>query len=172
MNGGRRAGYALIAFAALLLVVAVVSGWRGASRLADRGDDTGAVSEAATDFVAAYGTFDFRAPEGYTARLRQRTTEPLRVELAAAALHPDAVSQQRSLTTDIESASVTALSKHEATVALKTRQQRWWVDRALGQSRHEEIRQIVVCRLVREDGRWLVAELRLQSEEPARREVR
>ena len=60
MIGGRGAMVALVGLAGLLLVMAVVSGWQGTTRLTGRGDDTTAVKEAASAFVEAYGTFDFR----------------------------------------------------------------------------------------------------------------
>lgn len=168
MIGGRGAGYALLGLAAVLFAIAVASGWSGASRLTGRADETRAVEAAAIAFVTAYGTFDYRDQETYTAQLAPLATGVLREAITAAALSPEASRQQRSLSTRIEAASVTALSGPDATVAVTARQERRWVDPALSQSLHEEAMQRVVCRLVREDGRWLVAELRLQSEEPVR----
>ena len=69
MIGNRGAMVALVGMAGLLLVMAVVSGWRGTHRLTSRGDDAQAVEEVATSFVEAYGTFDFRDPESYQQRL-------------------------------------------------------------------------------------------------------
>ena len=68
MIGGRGPMVALVGMAGLLLVLAIISGWRGASRLTSRSDDTKAVEQAATAFVEAYGTFDFRDPESYQER--------------------------------------------------------------------------------------------------------
>ncbi|MPZ99106.1 MAG: hypothetical protein GEU80_07155 [Dehalococcoidia bacterium] len=172
MIGGRGAGYALLGLAGLLLAIAIASGWNGASRLVSREDDTDAVAAAASAFVSAYGTFDFRDQVTYTTRLATLTTGTLREAIGAAALDPAATPQQRSITTAVETVSVTALSKQEATVVVTALQERRWVDPTLRQSLHEQVRQRVICRLVVADGRWLVAELRLQSEQPARPEAR
>ena len=74
MIGGRGAMVALAGLAGLLLVMAVVSGWQGTSRLTGKVDDTGTVEEAARAFVEAYGTFDFREPDSYRQGLLALTT--------------------------------------------------------------------------------------------------
>src|SRR3972149_6825672 len=76
MIGGGGAMLALAGLAGLLLVVAVVSGWQGTSRLTGRGDDARAVEETAQAFVEAYGTFDFRDPDSYRERLLTLTPRP------------------------------------------------------------------------------------------------
>jgi len=55
-----------------------------------------------------------------------------------------------------------------ATASVTAVQERWWSDPTLGTAHQQVIRQRVTCRLVPEDGRWLVVELRVQSEEPVR----
>jgi len=168
VTGGRAAGYALLGCGALLLVLAVVSGWSGAQRIGSREHDTRAVGAAATAFVTAYGSFDHRDPDAYTTRLVALTAGPLRDALARAAVDPDAGRLQRGIATDVESVSVTALSATAATASVTAVQSRRWSDPALGTAQQHVIRQRVTCRLVQEGGRWLVLELRVQSEEPVR----
>jgi hypothetical protein len=170
--GGRATGYALLAFAGLLLVLAVMSGWSGAQRIGSREDDTRAVESAAAAFVTAYGTFDHRDPDAYATRLIALTTGAMRDALAEAAVDPDAARLRRAITTRIESVSLTALSRADATALVTAVQERRWVDPVLGTALGEDIQQRVTCRLVQEDGRWLVVELRVQSEEPVRVEAR
>jgi len=169
MIAGRGAGYALLALAGVLFVTAVISGWSGAARFQGREADTRAVLQAASVFVVASGTFDHRDAQRYATGLAALTTGPLRAGLAGAAVDPVAGARERSITTHIESVSVTALSAHEATASVTAVQQRRWTSPA-GATRarlyvQETVRQRVTCRLVREDGRWLVAELRLESTE-------
>jgi len=167
MTGGRRAGYALLGFAAVLFVVAAFGGWRGAERITAREDQTRAVEQAAADFVRAYGTFDHASPDTYTARLVDLTGGALRDALAASAVDPDAASLQREIATRIETASATSLSPTGATAVVTAIQERRWRDPALGEARTEAVRQRITCRLVREEGRWLVVEMRLEAEGPA-----
>lgn len=168
MTGGRAAGYALLGCGGLLLVLAVLSGWSGAQRIGSREHDTRAVASAATAFVTAYGSFDHRDPDAYTVRLVALTAGPLHDALARAVVDPDAARLQRSIATDIGSVSVTALSATAATASVTAVQERRWSDPALGTSQQQVIQQRVTCRLVQEDGRWLVVELQVQSEEPVR----
>ena len=168
MIGGRAAGYALLGCGGLLLVLAVLSVWSGAQRIGSREHDTRAVASAATAFVTAYGTFDHSDPDAYTAHLVALTAGALRDALARAAVSPDAARLQRVIATEVESVSVTALSAAAATASVTAVQERRWSDPALGTAQQQVIRQRVTCRLVQEDGRWLVVELRVQSEEPVR----
>jgi len=172
VSGGRVTGYALLGVAGLLFVVAAFSGWRGAQGIAGREDDTRSVEAAARKFVLAYGTFDYREPNTYAARLSGLATGALREVLSEAAIAPDARTMQRRISTHIEAISVTALSETQATTAVTAVQERRWSDPVIGTALSEAVRQRVTCRLVREDGRWLVVELRMQSEAPAHREVR
>src|SRR5690606_16648655 len=68
VTAGHRAGYALLAFAAVLFAVAAIAGWHGAERITAREDQARAVEQAAAEFVRAYGTFEHTAPSAYTAR--------------------------------------------------------------------------------------------------------
>ncbi|GMU39436.1 MAG: hypothetical protein AMXMBFR23_03020 [Chloroflexota bacterium] len=167
--GGRGAGYALLALAGVLFSVAVVSGWSAAAGFQGRAAETHAVERAASDFIVAHGTFDHRDPRGYTDRLVSLTAGPLRAAITAAAVDPAAGPAERVLTTRIESVSVSALAGDEATAFVTAVQERRWVDAAVvspeRQRLQETVRQRITCRLVREDGRWLVAELRLESVE-------
>lgn len=172
MSGGRTAGYALLALAGVLLVLAIMSAWSGTQRFASREDNTRSVQDAAAAFVVAYGTFDHREPEAYTSRLVALTADPLRGALDEASVDPDAARVERAITTRIETVTVTALSDGEATVAVTAVQERRWADPVLGLVLQDSVRQRVSCRLLEEGGRWLVAELRLQSEEPARADAR
>jgi len=157
---------ALAGLAGLLLVMAVVSGWQGTTRLTNRGDDTTAVGEAARAFVEAYGTFDFRDPEFYRQQLLTLTTGSLNNAIAASQVDPAAASQQRTIATRVVSAQVSALSDDEATVSVSAEQLRRSVDPSSGRMIEERVLQRVACRLVLQEGRWLVAEFRLLSEEP------
>ena len=166
MIGGRGAGYVLLGLAGLLLVLAVTSSWSGAQRIRTRGG--GAVEAAAAAFVTAYGTFDHRDQGAYATRLIPLTAGPMRQALAEAEIVSDAARLQRMIATHIESVSVTALSKAEATALVTAVQERRWVDPVLATAHQEDVRQRVICRLAEEGGRWLVIELRLHAEEPVR----
>jgi hypothetical protein len=167
MMGGRGAMVALAGLAGLLLVMAVVSGWQGTTRLTNRGDDTKAVEEAAQALVQAYGTFDFRDPESYRQQLLALTTDSLHDAVASSQVDPAAASQQRTITTRVVSDQVSALSDDQATVSVTAEQLRRSVDPSSGRLIEERVLQRVACRLVLQEGRWLVAEFRLLSEEPA-----
>lgn len=156
---------AVVGLAGLLLVMALVSGWQGTTRLTGRGDDTAAVEEAARSFVEAYGTFDFRDQESYRQRLLPLTTGPVREAIASSQVDPVAVSQQRTMTTRVVAVQVTALSQDQATALLTAEQASRGVDPASGRLVEEKVVQQVACRLVREGGLWLVAEFRLLSQE-------
>ena len=172
---GRGPGYALLALAALLVAMAVTSAWSGASRLAGRGEDgaaraaadAAAVEAAASAFVSAYGGFDYRDPDGYTARLAALSGGELRAALAGAAVDPAATSGRRRSRASVQSVSVTALSGTAAESTVRSLQQRSWLDPASGRAAGEEVTQEVHLRLVREGGRWLVTEVLVISEEPA-----
>lgn len=166
MIGSRGAMVALVGMAGLLLVLAVVSGWRGASRLTSRSDDTQAVERAATAFVEAYGTFDFRDPESYQERLLSLTTGPVRSAVLESDVDPAALGQQRTMTARVISVEVTALSDDEATATVTSEQTRRVVDPASGALTDERVVQIADCLLVNEAGRWLVSEFHFRSEEP------
>jgi len=163
--GGRGAMVAVVGLAGLLLVMALVSGWQGTTRLTSRGDDTAAVEEAAGGFVEAYGTFDFRDQESYRQRLLPVTTGPLREAINSSQVDPVAVGQQRTTTTRVVAVQVTSLSQDQATASVTAEQVSRSVDPASGGLVEEEVVQQVACRLVREGGQWLVAEFRLLSEE-------
>lgn len=166
MIGERGAMVALAGLAGLLLVLAIISGWQGTTRLTSRGDDTKAVEEAARAFVEAYGTFDFRDPESYRQQLIILTTDPVRDAVASSQVDPVALGQQRTITTRVVAVQVSALSNDEATVSVTAEQLRRSVDPSSGRLLEERVLQQVACRLALEDGRWLVAEFRLLSEEP------
>ena len=78
-----------------------------------------------------------------------------------------AVEEQRASTVRIESVSVTALSDIAATATVRATHERTRLDRASGRLIDEQVAQHVSLRLVREDGRWLVAELLVLGEQPA-----
>jgi len=164
---GRGPAYALLGLAGLLLAIAVSSGWSGATRLADREDDRGAAEAAAAAFVTAYGTFDFRDPDGYTTRLVELTAGELRTAIAGAAVDPAAVTQQRASAVRIESVSVTALSDVAATASVRATHERSRLDPASGGLIEEHVTQHVSLRLIREGERWLVAELLVLGEQPS-----
>lgn len=166
MTGGRGVMLILGGLAATLLAIAMVSGWQGANRLQGQGEGMGEVEEAARLFVEAYGTFDFREPTAYRDRLLALSTGDVHAAVAASQVDPTALGQQQTMTTGTVSVQVTAYSDTEATVAATTEQTRRAVDATTGQLREQRLRQHVTCRLVRVEGRWLVAEFRLRSEEP------
>jgi hypothetical protein len=166
MSGGRGVMLILGGLAATLLVIATVSGWQGANRLRGQGEGMGEVEEAARLFVEAYGTFDFREPAAYRERLLAMSTGDVYAAIAASQVDPTALGQQQTMGTETVTVQVTAYSDTEATVSATTEQTRRAVDSATGQLREQRLRQHVTCRLLRIDGRWLVAEFRLRSEEP------
>lgn len=164
---GRGPAYALLGLAGLLVAIAVSSGWSGASRLADREDERAAVEAAASEFVTAYGTFDFRDAEGYTAHLVALTVGELRTAIAEADVDPSAVAHQRTSMVHIEAVSVTALSDVAATATVRATHERTRLDEASGRLIEERVTQHISLRLVREGKRWLVAELLVLGEQPA-----
>ncbi|MGE3601555.1 MAG: hypothetical protein AB7N70_39120 [Dehalococcoidia bacterium] len=166
MTGGRGVMVILAGLAATLLVIAIVSGWQGANRLRGKGEDMSKVEEAARLFVEAYGTFDFREPAAYRERLLSLSTGDVHAAIAASQVDPTALGQQQTMATETVTVQVTAFSDTEATVSATTEQTRRAVGATTGQLREQRLRQHVTCRLLRIDGRWLVAEFRLRSEEP------
>lgn len=166
MTGGRGVMLILGGLAATLLVIAIVSGWQGANRLRGQGEGMDEVEEAARLFVEAYGTFDFREPTAYRERLLILSTGDVHAAVGGSQVDPTALGQQQTMTTGTVSIHVTAYSDSEATVAATTEQTRRAVDATTGQLREQRLRQHVTCRLIRIQGRWLVAEFRLRSEEP------
>ena len=166
MTGQRGAMFVVAGFAGLLLIMAVFSGWQGASRLTNREDETKAVEEAARGFVEAYGTFDFRDLESYRQRLLSLTSGSVRDAVAGSQVDPVAAGQKRTTMTNVTSVSVTAISNDAAAASVTAVQLRRSVDLASGTLIEERVVQRVACRLVREGDRWLVSEFRLLSEEP------
>lgn len=165
MTGQRGAMFVVAGFAGLLLIMAVFSGWQGASRLTTRGDETNAVEESAHAFVQAYGTFDFRDLESYRQRLLNLTSGSVRDAVAASQVDPVAAGQKRTTTTNVTSVSVTAIANDAAAASVTAVQLRRSVDLD-GNLIEERVLQRVACRLIREGDRWLVSEFRLLSEEP------
>jgi len=164
---GRNGAMAVLGgLAGLLLVIAAVSGWQGAARLRGQGDDIHDVEEATRQFVEAYGTFDFRDPEAHRERLMTLSTGPVFAAVATSPIDAVAVGQQQTVTTEVLTVQVTALSGDEATASATADQTRRALDPATGQLRTLRTRQHVNCRLIRTAGRWLIAEFRLVSEEP------
>jgi hypothetical protein len=163
---GRGAAISVLGLAGLLLTIAVTSAWGGATRLGERADEREAVELAAANFVVAYGTFDYRDPASYTTRLIGLTAGELQPAIAAAEIDPDAGTQQRSISIDVESVTVTALADGVAVVAVEATQLSRWIDATSRQFVEQNVKQRVSCRLVREDGRWLVSELLLLSQQP------
>jgi len=166
MTGGRGVMVILGGLAATLLAIAIVSGWQGANRLRGQGEGMSEVEEAARLFVEAYGTFDFREPDAYRERLLSLSTGDVHAAVAASQVDPSALGQQQTMATETVTVQVTAFSDTEATVSATTEQTRRAIDATTGQLREQRLRQHVTCRLLRIDGRWLVAEFRLRSEEP------
>jgi hypothetical protein len=158
--------FVVAGFAGLLLIMAVFSGWQGASRLTTRGNETEAVEEAARAFVQAYGTFDFRDLESYRQRLLSLTSGTVRDAVAGSQVDPVAAGQQRTTTTNVASVSVTAVSNDAAAASVTAVQLRRSVDPESGRLIEEQVLQRVACRLTREGDQWLVTEFRLLSEEP------
>ena len=166
MIGGRGAVVALVGLAGILLVIALVSGWQGASRLTSRSDDTKAVEGAATAFVEAYGTFDFRDPASYQRRLLPLTSGQVREAVLTSGVDPAALAQQQTMTAHVLAVVVTAQSDAGATASVTAEQTRRAVDPASGAFTDKRLVQRADCRLVKEAGNWVVAEFHLQSAEP------
>lgn len=166
MSGGRGVMLILGGLAGTLLVIAIVSGWQGANRLRGQDAGMGEAKEAARLFVESYGTFDFREANSYRARLLSLSTGDVHNAIATSQVDPTALGQQQTMTTKSVTVQVTAYTETEATVSATTEQVRRAVDPTTGQLREQQLRQHVTCRLVHVDGRWLVAEFRLRSEEP------
>lgn len=125
-----------------------------------------AVEDAAREFVEAYGTFDFREPDADRTRLMGLSTGAVYEAVSTSQVDPASVGQQQTIATDSVTVDVTALSAAAATVSATVEQTRRAIDPATGQLREQRLRRHVACRLVLVDGRWLVAEFRLTSQEP------
>jgi hypothetical protein len=164
---GRAAALVVGVLAGGLLALALLSGWQGAARLAGREDERAQVAAAARMFAEAYGTFDFRTPDVYREQLLALTTGTLRTVVVASETDPVALAQQRRTATRVIRAQVTALAAGQATVAVTAKQQRWGRDANTGLPLSTAVQQRIVCRLLREQGRWVVAEVRIVAEEPA-----
>lgn len=158
-------GIALLGLAALLLAIGVASIWSGATRQAARADAESAARDAASAFVHAYGNYDAPVGAEYVELLAVLAAGRLRDAIRVSAVDERALHGRRQAETRVESSTVLALTAEAAMVAVTALQQRRWSDSSLGRTQHEQVRQVVICRLARVDGRWLVVELRLQSEE-------
>lgn len=165
MIAGRGAMLALVGLAGLLLALAVVSGWQGTHRLTSRSDDTKAVEQAATEFVEAYGTFDFRDSTSYQERLLLLTTGHVREAVLAAAIDPSAVGQQQTMTSQVTAVTVTAMSDSVATASVTATQTKRSVDPVTGVLSDAQTLEMADCQLVKEGGTWRVAELHIRSAE-------
>jgi hypothetical protein len=161
--------FVLAGLAGLLVVIAVMSGWQGTARLTRQQDDTNAVAESCRSFVEAYGTFDFRDAGSYRNRLMALTTGALKTAVVASQIDPLALGQLRTVATEVVDVQVSALSEDNAVASVTAEQLRRSVEPQAGPLVDEEVVQHVACRVVLTEGSWLVAEFRLQSEEPARR---
>ncbi|MBN9492131.1 nuclear transport factor 2 family protein [bacterium] len=166
MTSARGVMVAVGGLAGLLLVISLFSGWQGASRLRGQGDDMSEVENAARSFVEAYGSFDFREPDAYRDRLLGLSTGVVHEAIATSQVDPTALGQQHTISTESVSVDVTAFSGDAATASATSEQTRRAIDPATGQLREQRLRQHIACRLIRVDGRWLVAEFRLTSQEP------
>ena len=164
---GRRGTMAVLGgLAVLLLAFAVVSGCQGVTRLRGRGNGMAEAEQAARLFVEAYGSFDFRDPAAYRERLLGLSTGAVYDAVASSAVDPAVLSQQQTFTTGSVAVVVTAFSSAEATASVTAEQTRSAVDPSTGQERVQRVRQHITCRLVNVDGRWMVAEFQLMSQEP------
>ena len=125
-----------------------------------------AVEDAAREFVEAYGTFDFREPDADRTRLMGLSTGAVYEAVSTSQVDPASVGQQQTIATDSELPATHSHSSGAATVSATVEQTRRAIDPATGQLREQRLRRHVACRLVLVDGRWLVAEFRLTSQEP------
>ena len=163
---GRGVVFALAGFALLLAAVAVSSIWSGATQLAGD-DDHRDVARVARRFVEAFGAFETTSPDGYRDRLIGLAADPLRGELAGAIVDPAAIAERRSIRTDIDHVSVTAVADGKARVSVAARQERRWIDPRSGAPMSETVTQRLALTLVYEDERWLVNQVQLLADAPA-----
>lgn len=172
MNGamrgqsGRVVGVVLVGLAVLLVALAGMSAWQGASRLRGRGAERSQAVTVARTVVEAHGTFDYRQPDAQRARLAAITAGDLREAVAAAAPDPAALAQQRVTAVRIVAAQVISLSRAEASIAVTAEQRRHGRDPATGQPFAADVQQRITVRLVRAPDTWRVTELRLVAEVP------
>jgi hypothetical protein len=97
------------------------------------------------------------------------TTGTLKTAVVSSQIDPLALAQLRTVATEVVDVQVSALSEDNAVASVTAEQLRRSVEPQAGQLVDEEVVQHVACRVVLTEGSWLVAEFRLQSEEPARR---
>ena len=164
MTARRAAALSLAGLAALLLAAGVSGALSGASRLAGPGGGGAgeAARAAAAAFAEAHGTFDYREPGAYTARLAELAGGELRRAIAAAAVDPGAAAARLVMRARAESAALVSLSGEEALVVVEALL--WRTEDGAELS----VRQRVSVRLARGEGRWLVSGLRLLTGDGAR----
>lgn len=167
MIPARRAGYALCGLACVLIVIAAISTWRGVSRLTASESKATTISAAAATFVTRAGTSAPQDADGYARRLAPLAGGALLDALTQARVDPVVLELRRTVTTRVESVAITSHADDRAVATVRALQSRRWVD-GRGRVLSEQVRQHTSCRLTRVDGRWLVVEVRLLAETPAR----
>jgi hypothetical protein len=123
------------------------------------------VEDVAKAFVESYGTTDFNDDAAYRVRLLSLSGGGLQQAIAASGPEPVALGQERLMHTRVVAVELIVLTSNNASVLVTAEQVREVLSPPAG-IQQESVLQKVACKLAREDGRWLVVEYRLLSEEP------
>ncbi len=148
----------------LLAGAAIGCGRQGAGQT-DQGTstpqvDTSEVEAVARALVEIGGTFDYRDQESQYDQL-----QPLLADKYAFQENPTAVSSQRIETTHVTASRVDSISDNDAIVTVTSEQFRSYLPYQSSQPVKEHLLQQNDCRLVLQEGQWLVSRCMMLSEE-------
>jgi hypothetical protein len=162
---GRVASLGLVGIAFALLTMATVDCGGQASKQSGGGDttagiDTSEVEKVARALVELGGTFDYRDQKSQYEQL-----QPLLADKTSFQEDPNAVSSQRIETSRATATRVDAISDNDAIVTVTADHFRSFLPSKSSEVVKEHLLQQIDCRLVREEGRWLVSRSMILSEQ-------
>jgi len=166
MMMGRAARAGLLGMVWALLAMAAIGCGRQATEQTDGDDgtpvvDTSEVEAVARAFVEVSGTFDYRDQES-----QYEQVLPLLADKMPFQENSTAVSTQRIETSRATATRVDAISDDDAIITVTADHFRSFLPYQPSEMVEERVLQQVDCRLVREEGRWLVSRSMILSEEP------
>ncbi|MGD0114912.1 MAG: hypothetical protein ABSC13_02765 [Dehalococcoidia bacterium] len=123
--------------------------------------DTSEVEAVASAFVEIAGTFDYRDQESQYQQL-----QPLLADKTHFQEDPNAVSTQRVQTSRAVATRVDTISDNDAVITVTADYSRSYIPYQSSQPAKVHLLQQVDCRLVLEEGQWLVSRSMVLSEQP------
>ncbi len=167
---GRVAPAALVGMACILLTTAAIGCGQQAAKQTDGdngtpGIDTSEVEAVARAFVEIGGTFDYRDQKSHYERL-----QPLLADKYAFQEDPYEVETQRIQTAHVTATRVVSISDHDAIVTVTSEGFRQYLPVQSSRVVEEHVLQQSDCRLVLQEGQWLVSRSRGLSQEPLSQE--